>query len=235
MQILFEDNDIVAVNKPNGMFVHRTSLDPEATEFVVQVVRDITGVWVYPVHRLDRKTSGVLILAKSPEIQSILNEDFRDRVVDKRYYAIVRGYTDDKGTIDYDLENDRGKVQEAVTDYETLQRVEIPISSGLFATSRYSMVDVRPKTGRMHQIRKHMSHIFHPIIGDRPHGCNKQNRFFLEHFGMGHMLLHAYSIGFKHPVDGRDITITAPVFGEFHRMVDTLGFKGFEEGYLTSS
>jgi tRNA pseudouridine65 synthase len=109
MQVIFEDDDIIAINKPNGMFVHRTALDPLATEFVIQIVRDMIGHWVYPVHRLDRKTSGVLILAKNQEIQSILNEYFRDREVDKVYYAIARGYTDDEGSIDYAIENDRGK------------------------------------------------------------------------------------------------------------------------------
>lgn len=232
MQVLFEDDDIIAINKPNGMFVHRTALDPLATEFVIQIVRDMIGHWVYPVHRLDRKTSGVLILAKNQEIQSILNEYFRDREVDKVYYAIARGYTDDEGSIDYAIENDRGKVQEALTHYKTIERAEINISSGKFPTSRYSLVEVKPETGRQHQIRKHLSHIFHPIVGDRPHGCNKQNRFFLEHFNMGSMMLHAASISFEHPVSKETTKVNAPIFGEFERMINELGFQSFSSGKI---
>ncbi|MBK9734184.1 MAG: pseudouridylate synthase [Saprospiraceae bacterium] len=224
MEILYEDDDIIAINKPNGMFVHRTYLDPEATEFVIQIVRDMVGHWVFPVHRLDRKTSGVLVLAKSQEVQSIMNTYFRDRHIEKNYLAIVRGFTEDEGIIDYDLENDRGKIQDAITHYKTIQKVEINISSGLFPTSRYSLAEVKPKTGRMHQIRKHMSHIFHPIVGDRPHGCNKQNKFFLSEFQMGSMLLHASCIAFEHPITKYPILIKAPIFGEFERMIKVLGF-----------
>jgi len=232
MQVLYEDDDVIAINKPNGMFVHRTSLDPLATEFVIQVVRDLIGHWVYPVHRLDRKTSGVLILAKNQETQSVLNAYFRDREVDKVYLAIARGYTDDEGTIDYAIENDRGKIQEALTNYQTLERVEINISSGKFPTSRYSLVKVLPQTGRQHQIRKHLSHIFHPIVGDRPHGCNKQNKFFLDQFNMGSMMLHASSISFEHPLSSEILKIDAPIFGEFERMIGELGFKSFSVGNI---
>ncbi|MBC7885541.1 MAG: pseudouridylate synthase [Saprospiraceae bacterium] len=225
MQILFEDDHLIAVNKPNGIFVHRTSLDPEATVFVVQEVRNIVGKHVYPVHRLDRKTSGVIVLAKSKEVQSELNSSFRDREIEKSYLAIVRGYTDEKGHIDYPLTNDSGKIQEALTDFETLQHMEIDLNSGTFPTSRYSLIRIFPLTGRRHQIRRHLAHILHPIIGDRPHGCNKQNRFFLAQYQMNHMLLHAEIIKFVHPISRESIEIQAPLFGEFERMMDELGFS----------
>jgi tRNA pseudouridine65 synthase len=225
MEVLFEDEYLVAVNKPHGVFVHRSVLEWNATEFLVQIVRDMIGQRVYPVHRLDRKTGGVIVLSKTKAIQSIMNGMFRDRLINKTYIAIVRGFTEDSGTIDYALLNDKGKVQEARTTYRTLQRSEIPVSSGQHATSRYSLVELMPVTGRMHQLRKHMSHIFHPIIGDRPHGCNKQNRFFLNHFHMSTMMLHAFDIEFEHPVSKEAIKIKAGFQSEFSRMIVALGFE----------
>lgn len=222
LQILFEDTDLIAVNKPHGLFVHRSELDVHATEFALQIVRDMIGHRVYPVHRLDRKTSGVLLLAKSKEVQSIMNEMFRNQQVDKTYLAIVRGFTDDTGTIDYPLLNEKGKSQNAITHYTTITRGEIDISSGKFPTSRYSLLRVNPETGRMHQIRRHLSHIFHPIIGDRPHGCNKQNKFFLDQFDMKTMMLHASSVQFLHPNRITEIKISAPYHSEFDRMVKAL-------------
>jgi tRNA pseudouridine65 synthase len=225
MEILFEDDHIIAVNKPNGIFVHRTSLDPLADTFVVQVVRDMIGQRVYPVHRLDRKTSGVLLLAKSKMVQTKLNEIFRERDIKKYYLAIVRGYTEDKFVIDYPLKNDNGKIQEALTVCSTISKVEIPVCSGTFPTSRYSLIHINPETGRRHQIRRHLAHVLHPIIGDRPHGCNKQNKFFLSHFQMNDMLLHASEISFFHPILQSDIKITAPLGSEFERMYKELGFN----------
>jgi tRNA pseudouridine65 synthase len=224
LDILYQDDYLIAVNKPHGLFVHRTTLDPTATEFALQMVRDMVGSHVYSVHRLDRKTSGVLLFARDQETQSALANMFINKRVDKKYLAIVRGYTEDQGTIDYILVNDDGKKQEAITHYKTLSRTEIPYSSGKFLTSRYSLVEVTPETGRMHQIRKHMSHIFHPIIGDRPHGCNKQNRFFLEQFAMETMMLHASEVIFIHPVLHTEIQIKAPYHQEFSRMIKLLGF-----------
>jgi len=229
MQILFEDEHIIAVNKPNGIFVHRTSLDPLADTFVVQMVRDIIGQRVYPVHRLDRKTSGVLLLAKSKTIQTKLNEVFRDRGIKKYYHAIVRGFTEDKIVIDYPLKNDNDKIQEAITTFITISKVEIPFCSGTFPTSRYSLIHINPETGRRHQIRRHLAHILHPIIGDRPHGCNKQNKFFLSHFYMNTMLLHASEISFFHPVLQMETVIKAPFGGEFERMYNELGFNSTVE------
>ncbi|MBK9254767.1 MAG: pseudouridylate synthase [Saprospiraceae bacterium] len=225
MEILFEDDFLIAVNKPHGVFVHRSSLDKEADVFVLQQVRDYVGSFVHLVHRLDRKTSGVLLLAKSAEIHSEMSKAFAGREVSKKYLAIVRGYTEDAGMIDYAITNDRGKLQDAETHYKTIDRTEINISSGKFPTSRYSLVELSPVTGRQHQLRKHMSHIFHPIIGDRPHGCNKQNKFFLEHFKMDTMLLHASYLEFIHPIGQNTVQISCPVQDEFRRMIAELGFQ----------
>lgn len=225
LEIIFEDEDLIAINKPNGLFVHRTKLDKDADAFVIQILRDQIGRKVYPCHRLDRKTSGVLLLAKSQAMQSIMNEQFRDRVVDKTYLAIVRGYTDDNGTIDYPLMSERGKQQDAVTHYKTLSKGEIAVSSGRFPTSRYSLVEVKPETGRMHQIRRHLSHIFHPIIADRPHGCNKQNRFFLQQYEMNTMMLHASILSFNHPKTKEVVLIKAEVHEAFIKMIKELNLN----------
>lgn len=224
LPILFEDDYLVAVNKPAGLFVHPTNLDAQAGLSVMQLLRDSIGAYVYPVHRLDRKTTGVLLFAKSREIQSVMNKLFLDKSVEKNYLAIVRGYTEDRGTIDYPLKNDKSKVQDAITHFRTLQRVEIPLPSGKFPTSRYSVVSLTPVTGRMHQLRKHMAHIFHPILGDRPYGCNKQNRLLLEKFELKDLMLHASELNFHHPISGHQVQINAQLLPEFIRILQLLQF-----------
>lgn len=151
-----------------------------------------------------------------------MQQQFAQNLVKKKYIAIVRGYTDDSGTIDYPLTNDKGKTQEAITRYKTLNRAELDIPFGKFKTSRYSLVELNPQTGRMHQLRKHLAHIFHPIIGDRPHGCNKQNKFFKEQWSMTTMLLHALEISFKNPITGKEITIKANLQSEFQRIMELM-------------
>jgi len=225
LEILYQDDHLIAINKPHGLLVHRSPIANDATVFAVQELRNQIDQHVYPVHRLDRKTGGVLLFAKDKETNSLMQQAFANRFVQKSYIAIVRGYTDENGTIDYALTNDRDQTQDALTHYKTLDKTEIAISSGTFPTSRYSLVELRPQTGRMHQLRKHMAHIFHPIIGDRPHGCNKQNRFFKQQFEIMTMLLHAQSLTFIHPVSKSEINISAPIQAEFQRMISTLGFQ----------
>ncbi len=222
LEILYEDPQLIAINKPHGLLVHRTALDKYATEFALQILRDQIGQRVYPIHRLDRKTSGVLLLAKSPEIHKAMSEMWAERQVLKKYIAIVRGHTEDSGVIDYPLKNESDTLQDAWTEYITICRSEIDLPLGKFPTSRYSLVRLVPITGRMHQLRRHMSHIFHPIIGDRPHGCNKQNKLFKERFGMESMMLHAESLTFNHPLTNEKINIFADTFSEFKRMVGVL-------------
>ncbi|RRB06640.1 pseudouridine synthase [Larkinella rosea] len=222
LEILFQSTDLVAINKPHGLLVHRSMIASDASEFAVQLLRDQLGQRVYPVHRLDRKTGGVLLFALTEAMNSIMQQRFAEGDIRKTYLAIVRGYTADELEIDYPLRRDDGIVQEAFTKVKTLRRTEVPVPFGKHATSRYSLVELTPTTGRFHQLRKHMAHIFHPIIGDRPHGCNKQNRLFLEQYAMNTMLLHAHQIQFQHPVSGEEIVITAPVQSEFERMLAVL-------------
>jgi tRNA pseudouridine65 synthase len=220
LEILFQDDAIVAINKPHGLLVHRSPIAADASEFAIQLLRDQIGQKVFPVHRLDRKTSGVLLFALNDEVNKILQEAFRNKKVEKKYRALVRGFTPESGTIDYALMREDGKVQEAVTHYSRLETFEIPFALGKHATSRYSLLEVEPETGRMHQIRKHLAHIFHPIIGDRPHGCNKQNKLFLEKWEMNTMLLHAEEIRFLHPVSHEPVIIQAELSAEFKRTLE---------------
>lgn len=220
LEILYQDEYLVAINKPHGLLVHRSPIAADASEFAVQLLRDQLGQKVYPVHRLDRKTGGVLLFALDPATNSTLQQAFMERKVDKLYLALVRGFAPKSGTIDYALHDDKGREFEAVTHFTTLEHYEIAVPSGKFSSSRYSLVEVKPETGRMHQIRKHFAHIFHPIIGDRPHGCNKQNKLFLEKFEMNTMLLHASSLSFQHPVSANQVFIKAPIQSEFQRTLD---------------
>lgn len=222
LSILYQSADLVSINKPHGLLVHRSMIASDASEFAVQILRDQLGQRVYPVHRLDRKTGGVLLFALTETMNSAMQVQFMEGGVQKTYVAIVRGYTPDEQTIDYPLRRDDGSVQDAVTHIRTLRRTEISLPFGKHATSRYSLVELTPSTGRMHQLRKHMAHILHPIIGDRPHGCNKQNKLFKEHFEMNTMLLHAQQIVFTHPVTSEEITIPAPLQAEFERMLGVL-------------
>nr|WP_208493113.1 pseudouridine synthase [Spirosoma utsteinense] len=227
LPILYQTGDLVAINKPHGLLVHRSPIASDAAEFAVQLLRNQLGQRVYPVHRLDRKTGGVLLFALNEVMNATMQQQFMEGAVSKTYLAIVRGYTPDEQAIDYPLRRDDGNgglgtLQDAFTALKTLRRTEVNVPFGKHPTSRYSLVELTPTTGRMHQLRKHMAHILHPIIGDRPHGCNKQNKLFLEQFSMNTMLLHARQIQFKHPISEETITVIAPLQAEFSRMLTTL-------------
>jgi tRNA pseudouridine65 synthase len=224
LDIVFQDDSLIAINKPHGLLVHKSYIARDADTFAVQLLRDQIGQRVYPLHRLDRKTGGVLLFALQEELNGVMQKQFAEGAIKKRYQAIVRGFTPDQEDIDYPLKRDDGVIQDAFTRLKTVSRVEVPFSVGKHATSRYSLVNLFPETGRMHQLRKHMAHIFHPIIGDRPHGCNKQNKYFLDHFGMNTMLLHAAYLAFKHPVTGDYVEINAEYQPEFSRVYHLLGF-----------
>ncbi len=225
LEVIYQDEWIVAVNKPHGLLVHRTGRAKDATVFALQTLRNQLGRHVYPVHRLDRKTGGVLLFALDEDIHRVMQKAFAEKKISKKYLAIVRGFTDDTGIIDYPIRKENGIMQDAVTRYKTLDRVELDFPSGHNKTSRYSLVEIYPETGRQHQIRKHFKHLHHPIIADRPYGCNKQNKLFKEKFSLTTMMLHASKLKFVHPVSERDIVITAKIQSEFQRMIEILGFR----------
>ena len=230
--VLYEDDLLIAVAKPSGMFVHRSEADRSATEFVVQTVRDQVNCFVYPIHRLDRPTSGVLLLAKSSEAASVYAEMFAERRVQKTYQALVRGFAADTGRIDRPLVSDKGRgrpatdphsvPQEAETWYRTLEKFEAGFPSGRHATTRCSLVEASPKTGRYHQIRRHMSGISHPVIGDADHGDTKINRVFQQRVGVTRLMLAAVRIEFLHPMTEAWIVINCPPDDSFSSAITSL-------------
>jgi len=225
LDIIYQDDYIVAINKPHGLLVHRSPIASDATEFALQLLRDQLNRQVYPAHRLDRKTGGVLLFALSKEVEKQMQRQFQENLVDKKYLAIVRGYTDSTGEIDYPLRKENGVLQEAFTRYKTLARAELEVALGNHQTSRYSLVEANPATGRMHQLRKHFAHIFHPIIADLTHGCNKQNKLFKERWNLDTMLLHASQLSFQHPVTKIQVHIEAPLQPEFLRIMQVMGWR----------
>ena len=225
LDILFQDDYLIAVNKPHGLLVHRSSIAADAAEFALQILRDQLNRHVFPAHRLDRKTGGVLLFAMDKDTEKLMQRQFMENRVKKTYLAIVSGHTVDEEAIDYPLRKVNGTLQDAFTRYKTLNRAELEVPFGNHSTSRYSLVEAKPETGRMHQLRKHFSHIFHPIIGDRTHGCNKQNKLFKERWQIETMLLHASQLSFEHPLTHRTITVNAPLQPEFIRAMNLMGWN----------
>lgn len=224
LPIIYQDDYLVVIDKPSGLLVHRSRLASDAKVFAMQLLRDQLGQHVYPLHRLDRPTSGLLVFALDSDTARLVNEQWAERAVEKTYHAVVRGYVDDTGVIDYPLKEELDKIadkqarddkeaQQAVTEYRCLKRIELPFKvSKKHDTSRYSLVELRPKTGRKHQLRRHMSHIRHPIIGDSRHGEGRHNRFFRDQFGCDRLLLAATQIRFQHPHSTKilDLAIDIP-------------------------
>ncbi len=232
LEILHADATLVAVAKPSGLLVHRTALDSRATEFAVQLLRDQLGRPVYPAHRLDRATSGVLLFALDAAAHARLAAAFEAGAVQKRYLAIVRGWPAAAQLIDHPLsrlEEDRGghaggPARAAQTTLATLATAELAVRVDRYPTSRYALVALEPRSGRRHQLRRHLSHIHHPIIGDTTYGQGRHNRLFRERFGSSRLLLHALSIGFAHPLSGEPLVIRAAPPPDFAAVAAALGF-----------
>ncbi|MBM4148512.1 MAG: pseudouridylate synthase [Lentisphaerae bacterium] len=225
LRILHADEHVVAIDKPDGLLVHRTRISSDHT-FALQLLRDQLGRLVYPVHRLDRPTSGVLLFALDPETASKLCADFAGRKVKKTYLAVVRGYLDESGTVDYPLkDSEGGEGIQATTLYRRSDTAELPFADAEHATSRVSLASVTPLTGRMHQIRRHFRHISHPVIGDTRYGDGRYNRLFREKYGVRRLLLHAFSVAFTHPATGDVKTVTAPPPEEVTRLFSALGLE----------
>lgn len=225
LEIIYQDEHLIAINKPHGLLVHQSSIARDATEFALQMLRNQVGKHVSPVHRLDRKTSGILLFAFDKESEIAMHQQFMNAETCKKYLAILRGFAPDEMDIDYPLAKENGTMQDAFTSFRTLQKAEVDVAFGKHSTSRYSLVEATPKTGRMHQLRRHFSHILHPIIGDRTHGCNKQNKFFLEQWNMTTMLLHASELSFIHPKTAEKIHLKATLHEEFKRVMDFMKMK----------
>ena len=227
LELLYRDADYLAIDKPAGLLVHRSPLDRYATKFAVQKLRDQIGQTVNPCHRLDRPTSGVLLFALNAEATRAAQEMFIERRATKTYHAVVRGWLKGAGVIDYDLRNEEqpDKVQSAVTEYRSLKQSEVEIPVGRYASGRFSKVELQPKTGRTHQLRRHMKHQRHPILGDTRHGDGAQNRFLREYCGRQLLMLRAVKLQMPHPMRaGETLDIRAGVDSDFEAVLSKLGF-----------
>jgi tRNA pseudouridine65 synthase len=223
MEVLHRDEALVAVDKPSGLVVHRSERAGDRDN-CMRRLRDALGEWVYPVHRLDRGASGVLLFALDPESARRIGECFARRTVRKRYLAIVRGYAPESALVDHPLGAARGATSAAQTRIRRLGRVELPAPVGRYATARYSLVCAQPLTGRTHQLRRHLAHVSHPIIGDVNHGDGAHNRFFRDHLDCRRLLLHAHRLVLPHPTTGERVTLRAPVTGELAAVMARLGW-----------
>ncbi|CAM2849520.1 tRNA pseudouridine(65) synthase TruC [Vibrio neptunius] len=236
LDIVFQDEYFVAVNKPAGMLVHRSWLDKHETQFVMQTLRDQIGQHVFPLHRLDRPTSGVLIFALSSDVASQVMPMFANHEMVKTYHAVVRGWIEEAGRLDYALKVELDKIadkhasqekeaQEAITDYCPLAKTEIPYSTGKFPTTRYCLMELKPLTGRKHQLRRHMAHLRHPIVGDTTHGDGKHNKLFREVYDSHRLLLHASRLEFVHPFTKKTVLIKAKVDDTWQKICDEFAWQ----------
>jgi len=235
LTILYQDEYFVAIDKPAGLFVHRSFMDKEEIYFALQLVRDLVGQYVYPLHRLDRPTSGVLLFALTEDVARQMGQLFMERKISKTYYALTRGHLLAEGLIDHPLKvkldklgdkyvNEDKEPQEATTHYQSISTATLPIAVGRYESVRYTLVKLKPETGRRHQIRRHLAHLRHPILGDINYGDNKQNPFFEQHFGFKRLMLFANSLSFQHPITKKELSISTPFDSQWQSVFDKLGW-----------
>lgn len=223
LPILHLDDDLVAIDKPAGLLVHPSALDAHEERSALMLLRDQLGERLWPLHRLDKGTSGVLVFARNVEAARRWGIAFDEGRVSKRYLALVRGWPPEQGVVDQPLARDPelpSTGQErlaAVTRYRRLSCIEWPFSADArHATSRYALVQVDPLTGRRHQIRRHFKHIAHPLVGDTTHGKGAHNRAVAQWLGVSRLWLHAQGLELREP--GRTVRIEAPCGAEWDRL-----------------
>jgi tRNA pseudouridine65 synthase len=241
LEILYKSEYLVVVNKPSGLLVHKSMIDRHEIYYAMKILRNqLGGKWVYPIHRLDKPTSGVLLFALDTTTAKLLNESFKKKRVKKRYLAVVRGYTDQEGTIEHALKEKLDKIadrdasrdkapQSAKTLYKRLATVELQESLGRYNTIRYSLVALYPQTGRKHQLRRHMKHISHHILGDTKYGRGEHNKFVREHYGVYRLLLHCQEMSFVDPYTDKIITVKAGFDETFLELFNRFGWHQYIE------
>lgn len=236
IQILYEDQSYVAVHKPAGLLVHPSKLDSFEKITAVQILREQLQKQIFPVHRLDKPTSGVMIFALSSIAAEQVAAQFRANEVQKKYIALVRGHFKQEQFLDYPLKeeldsiadknsNQERAAQEAQTWLQPIEQIEIPAMVDRYPTTRYSLVHAMPKTGRKHQIRRHLRHLNHPIIGDVAHGCGEHNKYFENRFQKRRLFLSCLQMTFFHFELNRSITVQSEVCQDFKLVLQDLGFK----------
>lgn len=240
LDILYQDEWLIAVHKPAGLLVHKSPIDKHETRYAMKLLRDQINQWVYPIHRLDKPTSGLLLFALDKDMAQKMAALFEAREIHKTYQAFVRGFTPDSGNINHPLKEiaafkhlqktlEKMAPKEAETDYRCLSTFELPYPDGRFETSRYSYVELYPKTGRKHQIRRHLKHISHPIIGDVKYGKGPHNRRFKDTFECSRLLLAATDISFNHPLLKQDIQINCPLATDFSNLLSRVSVYKSQE------
>ncbi|AWI53687.1 pseudouridine synthase [Aquabacterium olei] len=214
LPILWRDEHLVALHKPPGWLVHRTGLDADESRVVLQALRDQIGRHVYPVHRLDKGTSGVLLMALNSEVAGRLGGAWHEGAVRKLYVAMVRGWASEATTVDHPLVPDESPegtpAQPARTHIRRLARLSLPIPVDRYDTTRVSLVQAEPETGRRHQIRRHLKHLSYPLIGDATHGKGAHNRWWAERLGVQRLWLHAAELALSHPMTGQPMRFHSP-------------------------
>lgn len=218
LPILYQDEHLVAINKPSGLLVHRSLMDKSETRFAVQTLRNQLGRHVFPVHRLDKPTSGVLVFALDSETAKLISQQWES--AEKTYFALARGKLHDT-TVNHPIRTPpenahrETKIQAAETAFRSLATTQLPVVFGNnpkgFTHTAFSLVEARPKTGRKHQIRKHLKHLSHPIIGDTRYGRGEINRYFHAQFMVSRLMLHCTTLSFSHPVNQQTFSIHAPL------------------------
>jgi len=232
LPVLHADEHLVVVNKPSSLLVHRSPIDRHERRFAVQLLRDQLGRRVHPVHRLDKGTSGALAFALDRETAAKLAADFANQRVTKTYLAVVRGWPADSGEIDHPLEAVADRYVPATetgpkparTRFRRLGTVELPQRVDRYPTSRYALLELQPDTGRRHQLRRHLAHVSHPIIGDSTYGKGRHNRLFAELFGVQRLLLACVRLEFAHPVTGASLVIDAEPGADFNALFARFGW-----------
>jgi len=228
IDIIFEDDFIICCKKPNNMLVHHAKHSRNVADenSLLQEIESQTGFKTYPIHRLDRKTSGIILLAKQKEFVSKFQTLFTENTIHKTYYAIVRGHTPTSLTIDSPVKGRDAKVhKEALTELEIIEKIIVEIPVKPYDSSRYSMVKLFPKTGRMHQLRVHANKISHPIIGDPKYGDKNHNLMFETNFNCSNLFLHAGSLEFTHPFSKEKLFLKASFPKDWITIFDQFSWK----------
>jgi len=237
LKILYQDNDLVAVHKPEGLLVHKSNIDKYETQFLLQILRDQIGKHLYPVHRLDKPTSGVIVFGLSSASAANIQAQMESNKAKKDYLLVCRGYCPESGRIDHSLKpiddfkskRDKPKqekpAQDAITEFKRLDTIELDVEVDRYPASRYSFVLAGLLTGRKHQIRRHFKHISHPIIGCPKYGKSTHNRYFANELDAPRLLLHSYRMTLDHPVSGQALNICSEPSGKFKDLLERFDWQ----------
>jgi len=239
LEILYKDEYLVAINKPSGLLVHKSMIDRHEIYFAMKMLRDQIGQWVYPIHRLDKPTSGVLLFALDSHTAKLMSEQFKEHTIQKSYIAVVRGYIEESGVIEHPLSIKLDKIadrdtkavtepQEALTAFKRLDTVEVNFAVGRYEKSRYSLVELKPKTGRKHQLRRHMKHLSHHMLGDTKYGRGEHNKMIRREFDCHRLLLHAIELEVTHPYRDEKLVIKAKFDETFLNIFKHFSWKVLE-------